>query len=496
MLTKLKSKESEDNGKENLGRSVPSKSSNDQEEKESHKTVKKKRISWDPNKEYEVEKIIDHLVGKKKRIWYLVKWKGWSEKYNTYEPVENLTQCNYLLMKYFENNKPSVSELNKMESFVEVALSNNEYYRKFKESGYKRELLREFSTKCISIEKIFQTENEFHSFEKSIKREYGYIVRCLVNMADHFDKALFVRAQNYRICIKLINLRHQQLKNLSQSESVVNALEESPIRIVNEVDLEHFPSFRYVVNLQHTDDIKVPEDPPLGCECVNCGPRSRCCGPLAGSEFAYGTCMRLRVSEKIPIYECNKKCQCPTTCPNRVVQSGRKAQLCIFKTESCGWGVKTLEKIPKGTFVCEYIGELIPQSEAIRRDVENYKRKISYLFDLDFNPDNGSHLYCIDTIQYGNFARFINHSCDPNLVVYPVWIDCLDPNLPRLAFFARRNILKDEEITFDYESSSEDLDISNESNDDRKNRGMRMTPMVRCLCNAANCRVWLFGNCN
>lgn len=42
-----------------------------------------------------------------------------------------------------------------------------------------------------------------------------------------------------------------------------------------------------------------------------------------------------------------------------------------------GWGVRSLAEIPEGSFLCEYTGELIPDSEADDRDDD------SYLFDLD-----------------------------------------------------------------------------------------------------------------
>ena len=42
-----------------------------------------------------------------------------------------------------------------------------------------------------------------------------------------------------------------------------------------------------------------------------------------------------------------------------------------------GWGVRSLAEIPKGSFVCEYTGELISDTEADARDDD------SYLFDLD-----------------------------------------------------------------------------------------------------------------
>ena len=70
----------------------------------------------------------------------------------------------------------------------------------------------------------------------------------------------------------------------------------------------------------------------------------------------------------VPIYECNKKCKCSKDCYNRVVQKGRKVRLAIFRTSNgCGWGVKTLENIKKGSFVVEYVGEVITNEEAEER---------------------------------------------------------------------------------------------------------------------------------
>ena len=40
--------------------------------------------------------------------------------------------------------------------------------------------------------------------------------------------------------------------------------------------------------------------------------------------------------------------------------------------------------------------------------------------------------------------------CDPNLAVYGVWINHLDPRLPRIALFAKKDIARGEELTFDY----------------------------------------------
>jgi len=81
--------------------------------------------------------------------------------------------------------------------------------------------------------------------------------------------------------------------------------------------------------------------------------------------------------------------------------------------------------------------------------MKTHKQKRTYLFDLDYS-DGEHHPYKIDAAAYRNISHFINHSCEPNLAVFAVWINCLDPNLPKLALFAIRNIREGEEITFDY----------------------------------------------
>lgn len=78
------------------------------------------------------------------------------------------------------------------------------------------------------------------------------------------------------------------------------------------------------------------------------------------------------------IFECNMLCSCHTLlCNNRVVQRGLTQRFQLFKTSSKGWGIRTLKAIPKGTYVCEYVGEIISDHEADRREDD------SYLFDLD-----------------------------------------------------------------------------------------------------------------
>lgn len=51
---------------------------------------------------YVVEKILDKRISEAGQVLYLLKWKGYGDDDNTWEPVENLT-CNSLLKKFEAN---------------------------------------------------------------------------------------------------------------------------------------------------------------------------------------------------------------------------------------------------------------------------------------------------------------------------------------------------------------------------------------------------------
>lgn len=59
------------------------------------------------------------------------------------------------------------------------------------------------------------------------------------------------------------------------------------------------------------------------------------------------------------IYECNKRCKCcAEMCTNRLVQHGLQVRLQLFKTQNKGWGIRCLDDVAKGSFVCIYAGEM------------------------------------------------------------------------------------------------------------------------------------------
>lgn len=56
------------------------------------------------------------------------------------------------------------------------------------------------------------------------------------------------------------------------------------------------------------------------------------------------------------IFKCGSFCCCPPSCRNRVSQKSMKHQLEVFRSRETGWGVRSLDLIPAGDFICEYIG--------------------------------------------------------------------------------------------------------------------------------------------
>ena len=52
------------------------------------------------------------------------------------------------------------------------------------------------------------------------------------------------------------------------------------------------------------------------------------------------------------VYECHKGCACHNKwCNNRVVQNGMKIPLVIYRTEHCGWGIRTIVDLKKGYYL-------------------------------------------------------------------------------------------------------------------------------------------------
>jgi SET domain-containing protein len=175
-----------------------------------------------------------------------------------------------------------------------------------------------------------------------------------------------------------------------------------------------------------------------------------------------------------PIYECNELCRCDVeACLNRVVQKGNQALLQVFRTSSAaegkGWGLQTLSKIPHGGYICEYVGEVLPMEQLKKLQDD------SYTLILAHAQDSSGNRIGINSKEFGNVGRFINHSCSPNAVAVTVFTHhpSFSP-VPRIAFFAIRDILEGEEIAVNY-------------GDEFWRGKTEREPDWKCLCGAIEC---------
>uniref|UniRef100_A0A8C5G951 Euchromatic histone-lysine N-methyltransferase 1b n=1 Tax=Gouania willdenowi TaxID=441366 RepID=A0A8C5G951_GOUWI len=222
--------------------------------------------------------------------------------------------------------------------------------------------------------------------------------------------------------------------------------EQVPIPCVNSVDSEPYPdNYKYISENCITSPMNIDRNITHLQYCVckdDCSASICMCGQLSlRCWYDKSGCLLPEFCREPPplIFECNHACSCWRTCKNRVVQNGLRTRLQLFRTAKKGWGVRTLQDIPQGTFVCEYVGEIISEAEAEMRQND------AYLFSLDDKD-----LYCIDARFYGNVSRFLNHMCEPNLFACRVFTTHQDLRFPHIAFFASESIKAGAELGFNY----------------------------------------------
>ncbi|XP_066496943.1 histone-lysine N-methyltransferase EHMT1-like [Tiliqua scincoides] len=231
------------------------------------------------------------------------------------------------------------------------------------------------------------------------------------------------------------------------SRDISRGFEQVPIPCLNGVDSEPCPSdFLYVTQDILSDSVALTTTDWIRkqcCQCTGSCSVAKCPCVLRSQRKWYTLDGQLvptssSVAETGHIYECHMLCSCSSFCPNRVVQRGIRTQLQLYRTPDKGWGVRTVQDLPRGTFICQYFGELISPTESERREQHTYMYRVETQEEQE---------YYLDGMNYSGVGRFLNHSCDPNLV--PVRV-AVGHEVPGIAFFTNRGIQAGEELGFDY----------------------------------------------
>jgi len=140
-----------------------------------------------------------------------------------------------------------------------------------------------------------------------------------------------------------------------------------------------------------------------------------------------------------------------------------KDRLVARRSHIHGWGLFTKMDITKDDMITEYMGEIVRQCVADKREAayEISGEGSCYMFRLD-------RARIVDATMIGCMARFMNHCCQPNAYAKIITVDTEFGVDKKIAVLASRNIAAGEEITYDYKFPVEDGSL-------------------RCTCGAPNC---------
>ncbi|XVE50024.1 hypothetical protein DITRI_Ditri01bG0128900 [Diplodiscus trichospermus] len=316
-----------------------------------------------------------------------------------------------------------------------------------------------------------------------------------------FVKVNFVRGKLSRLHLESPGL---VCKDISDGE------EDKSIPVLNLYNPPLVPTgFKYIKSVLVAKNVSIPPDAP-GCNCRGkcTNPKSCSCAQLNGGDFPYVSQHGGRLLEaKDIVFECGPNCGCGPQCVNRTSQRGLKYQLEVYCTKDKGWAVRSWDFIPSGAPVCEYVGVLRKNDELDNISENDYIFEIDCLHtmkgiggrerrlgdvslpasDLVIEVDeetlesDAEPEFCIDASSFGNVARFINHSCDPNLFVQCILSSHHDVRLARIVLFAADNIPPMQELTYDYNYA-----IDSVIGPDGK------TKQLPCHCGTGDCRKRLY----
>ncbi|CEF63143.1 G9a [Strongyloides ratti] len=148
----------------------------------------------------------------------------------------------------------------------------------------------------------------------------------------------------------------------------------------------------------------------------------------------------------------------------------------FFKNNTIGWGLRTLEFIPKYSFIGEYVGWYEDSNALIEPS--------AYIFQFGYTEYN----IISDARRFGNYTRFANHSCNPNVLTIEAnnmdwcsFTEDLDKKnkrkikykyIPQIWFIADRDIYPGEELYINYGTAY----FSNVD--------------YNCLCGEDNCMIY------
>lgn len=251
------------------------------------------------------------------------------------------------------------------------------------------------------------------------------------------------------------------------SLDISNRKENVGVRLFNELDRSYDPlHYDYLVKTSFPQFVFHQSGRGTGCDCAEGCVEGCFCAMKNGGEFPYNQ-SGILLRGKPLVFECGPFCKCPPHCRNRVTQKGLKNRLEVFRSVETGWGVRTLDLIQAGAFICEYSGVVLTREQAevvsMNGDSLIYPNRFTDrwaewgdLSMIDSNYVRPSYPsippldFALDVSRMRNVACYMSHSPTPNVMVQFVLYDHNNLMFPRLMLFALETIPPMRELSLDY----------------------------------------------
>lgn len=222
------------------------------------------------------------------------------------------------------------------------------------------------------------------------------------------------------------------------------------------------PLYKHIHALKYYPD-KKPKRIPLSKDVCNC---TTTCDDACLNRLLYVECygnQKLNDGKELSKQKATN-CRLGPNCGNRQLGQRQHVKKCQPKREKGkGWGLVTLEHVPKGNLVQEYMGDVIDEAEKERR---------LHTWNLEHPNDPNYYIMClsqgwyVDARETANLARFINHSCDPNCILLRQNVG----GFMRDGIYALRSLQPGEFLSYDYHFDTKQGD------------------KFICRCGSKNCR--------
>eukprot|EP01025_Chloroclados_australasicus_P015243 TRINITY_DN17275_c0_g1_i7.p1 TRINITY_DN17275_c0_g1~~TRINITY_DN17275_c0_g1_i7.p1 ORF type:complete len:1055 (+),score=122.06 TRINITY_DN17275_c0_g1_i7:188-3352(+) len=264
-------------------------------------------------------------------------------------------------------------------------------------------------------------------------------------------------------------------------EDISRGKEQIKIPVI--VDLEHshlsqfkvdIPQFEYVTYRGYSKQAR-----QLNQKLSNFGLEG--CGLEGREEIGqyYNVDGLLVSTEPTGIFECSSSyCNDREACKrNSITQQGITLPLEVrWLGNERGFSITCREDIPSGQFVCEFIGYIITshETDAQKYKTRSEKNKLYYLDEFiglhrstdipeeekqqfllpipeEYIASDKPPCLVIDAQERGNICRFLNHSCDPNLIPQMVLRRKCHGLRFHVCFFAQTRIQSGTELCYDHQ---------------------------------------------